>query len=101
MIDKNESTHDGMKDITEHMHSYVPQESNQLIRIMSVGDQLTVERQGAAQEDVRDGETPAKKRLGLMPVTGDFHLLGNFYQVKKKKKPSKQTNKRQKKINYL
>jgi hypothetical protein len=41
VINKNESTHDGMRDITEHMQSYVPEDDdNRLIRILSVGDQL-------------------------------------------------------------
>ena len=82
VIDHNESTHEGMRSITEYMHKYVPQHENgDLIRILSIGDQMTVERQAATQEEVRDEETPAKKLEGLMPVTGDFHLLGNFYQV--------------------
>ena len=72
-----------MKDITAHQHTYVPGHTSdeKPIRTLSVGDQLTVERQCKTLEDVRDSKTANKRQDGLMPVFGDFHLLGNYYQV--------------------
>ena len=51
---KNESTTEGMKDISIHQHGYVPgRNTERPIRILSVGDQLTCERQSKAIEDAR------------------------------------------------
>lgn len=79
---ENENTTEGMRAVTVHTHTYVPgHETNRPVRILSAGDQLTCERQSKALEDVRDAPTPSERQEGLMPVTGDFHLLANYYQV--------------------
>ncbi len=81
---ENENTTEGMKNITAYQHGYVPGHgTDKPVRILSAGDQLTCERQSKALEDVRDSATAGLnlRQDGLMPVTGDFHLLGNFYQV--------------------
>lgn len=81
---ENENSTEGMKNITIYQHQYVPGHRTETpVRILSAGDQLTVERQSKALEDVRDTASVdlTLRQDGLMPVTGDFHLLGNFYQV--------------------
>ena len=80
---ENENTTEGMSAITAHQHIYVPgHDTEKPVRILSAGDQLTCERQSKALEDVRDSITPSKRHDGLIPVTGDFHLLANYYQVR-------------------
>lgn len=72
-----------MPDIVAHQHSYVPGNATDTpIRTIVAGDLLTCERTSAAMEDVRNSKTKSGRREGMIPIISDFHLLGNFYQVK-------------------
>ena len=74
---------EGMPDIVEHQHTYVPGHANDKpVRTVVAGDLMTCERTSAAMEDVRNAQTKSGRREGMIPVIADFHLLGNFYQVR-------------------
>ena len=55
IIDCNETTNDGMIEIMQCMHKLVPGHNTEhLVRTLSFGDLLTVERQENAQEQLKD-----------------------------------------------
>ena len=56
-------------------------DSNHLIRIFSIGDLLTVERQQNAQDDLSDSASPSVRLEGLIPGLADFHSYGNLVEV--------------------
>ena len=78
----NENTSEGIANIMQHLHTYVPgHDTDQTSMTMCGGDLLTVERESNAQEDKQDSTTHSRKLLGLMPVLEDWHTLANFYVV--------------------
>lgn len=70
-----------MLQIMRHQHQYVPKSNNNLLRTLSVGDLLTVERAQNAQIDVSDHPTSEERLEGLIPAFADFHTYGNFLEV--------------------
>ena len=82
IIDCNESTTEGIIDIMQFQHKLLPgHDTDNILRTLSVGDLLTVERQQNAQEILSDGPTPSKRLEGLIPTLADFHAYGNFLEV--------------------
>ena len=71
-----------MIDIMQEQHKLVPgHNSPHLVRTLSFGDLLTVERQQNAQEDLKDSATPSGRLERLIPALADFHSCGNFMEV--------------------
>ena len=65
-----------------YQHQFVRgHDSNHLVRIFSIGDLLTVERQQNAQDDLSDSASPSARLEGLIPGLADFHSYGNFMEV--------------------
>ena len=65
-----------------YQHQFVPgHDSNHLVRIFSIGDLLTVERQQNAQDDLSDSASALARLEGLTPGLADFHSYGNFMEV--------------------
>ena len=61
---------------------FVPgHDSDHLVRVLSVGDLLTVERQQNVQDDLIDSASPSARLEGLIPGLADFHSYGNFMEV--------------------
>ena len=82
ILDSDETTTDGMIDIMQEQHKLVPgHNSSHLVRTLSFGDLLTVERQQNAQEDLKDSATSSGRLEGLIPALADFHSYGNFMEV--------------------
>ena len=55
VIDENENAEEGIIEILKLQHQLVPGHgSNNLVRLFSVGDLLTVEREQNAQENLQD-----------------------------------------------
>ena len=79
---ENENTTEGIYKIMHHLHQYVPGHgSDKVIPIISAGDLLTCERESSCKAEQQNSTTPSTHLEGLVPVIGDFHALGNFYQV--------------------
>lgn len=72
---KNEACHSDMVDIMKTMHSYLGSDYPVDRRVASGGDQLTCERQFAAQRHLMDGDTPRDRLQLLEPQTEDWHCL--------------------------
>ena len=63
-------------------HQLVPgYGSDHLVRLFSVGDLLTVEREQNAQENLQDSPSSSSRLEGLIPASADFHTYGNFMEV--------------------
>ena len=72
---KNESSRSDMIDIMRCMQNYLGEDYPRERRVLSGGDQVTCERQVAAQRHMMDGDT-IEDRLGLLePLTEDWHCL--------------------------
>lgn len=65
----------------KYQHKLIPGNDSQHVRVFSVGDLLTVEREQNAQEDLRDSPTCSSRLEGLIPALADFHTFGNFMEV--------------------
>ena len=72
---KNEACGPDMVDIMQAMHGYLGPDCPSDLRIASGGDQLTCERQIAAQRHMMDGDTPAERLALLEPQIEDWHCL--------------------------
>ena len=60
-------------------HQLVPGHgSAHLVRLFSVGDLLTVEREQNAQENLQDSLSSSWRLEGLIPALADFHTYVNF-----------------------
>ena len=82
VIDENENTEEGIIEIMKLQHQLVPGHgSDTLVRLFSVGDLLTVERQQNAQENLQDSPSRTSRLEGLIPALADFHTYGNFMEV--------------------
>jgi len=82
ILDCNEATTEGMIEIMRYQHKLVPGNNTEaIVRTLSVGDLLTVERQQNAQEDLRDSTTSSTRMEGLISALADFHSYGNFMEV--------------------
>jgi len=82
LLNCNEAKTEGIIEISQYQHKLVPgNNTDTVIRMLSVGDLLTVERQQNAQEDMRDSATPSSRLEGLIPALADFHSYGNFMEV--------------------
>ena len=68
---KNEACGPDMVDIMQAMHGYLGPDCPSDLRIASGGDQLTCERQIAAQRHMMDGDTPAERLALLEPQIED------------------------------
>ena len=63
-------------------HKLVPGHgSNHMVRMFSIGDLLTTEREQHAQDDLCDSASPSARLEGLIPGLADFHSYGNFMEV--------------------
>lgn len=72
---KNEASSGDMIDIMTIMHQYLGSDYQDDCRLLSGGDQLTIERQIGSQRHRMDGDT-VKERLGVLePVTEDWHCM--------------------------
>ena len=66
----------------QEQHTVVPGHgTDNLLRIFSVGDLLTGEREQNAQDDLQEGDTTSKRLEGLIPAKADFHTFRNFLEV--------------------
>ena len=63
-------------------HFVLGHDSDHLVRIFSIGDLLTVERQQNAQDDFSDSASPSARLEGLMPGLTIFHPYRNFMEVR-------------------
>ena len=82
VIDCNESTSDGIIDIMEYLHQYVPGHNKEgPVKILSGGDLLTAEREFNAQQDLRDFDKFSDRLHGLVPNIEDMHTYANFMCV--------------------
>ena len=65
-----------------YQHQFVPgHDSDHLVRIFSIRDLLTVERQQNAQDDLSYSASPSARLEALIPGLPDFHSYGNFMEV--------------------
>ena len=79
---ESENSADGIYKIMHHLHKYVPgHDSDAPTPVISAGDLLTCERESACKREQGNSDTKSECLHGLVPVIGDFHALGNFYQV--------------------
>ena len=63
-------------------HQLVPGHgSDHLVRLFSVGDLLTVEREQNTQENIQDSPSSSSRLEELIPALADFHTYGNFMEV--------------------
>ena len=76
VIDSNASTSDGIIDIVDYLHQYVPGHNKEgLVKILSVGDLLT---DFNAQQDLRDLDKFSDRLHGLVPNIEDMHTYTNL-----------------------
>ena len=79
VIDSNASTSDGIIDIVDYLHQYVPWHNKEgLVKILSVGDLLT---DFNAQQDLRDLDKFSDRLHGLVPNIEDMHTYTNLMCV--------------------
>ena len=76
VLDKDENISEEIVDIMEFYNMYITDGY-----VLTFGDELTVERQHGALEDMRRGRTHSERLEGLIPVLSDFHAFGNFLEV--------------------
>ena len=81
ILNKSEQTTEGIIDIMEEQHKLVPVLCNGLVRLLTCGDLMTLEREINAQIDKEDSFTAAQRLEGLIPILADFHTYGNFLEV--------------------
>ena len=63
-------------------HQLVPGHGpDHLVRLFSVGDLLTVEREENTQENLQDSTSSSSRLEGLIPALVDFHTYGHFMEV--------------------
>ena len=62
-------------------HFVLGHDSDHLVRIFSIGDLLTVERQQNAQDDLSDSASPSGWLEGLIPGLAGSHSDGHFMEV--------------------
>ena len=72
---KNECCGPDMVDIMQTLQGYLGPDYPSERRVASGGDQLTCERQAAAQHHLMDGDTPADRLDLLEPQAEDWHCL--------------------------
>ena len=78
---KNEALHSDMVDIILHMHDYLGEDNPLPHKVLSGGDQLTCERQTAAQRHRMDGDSPREQLQLVEPQCEDWHALMCFLKV--------------------
>ena len=98
---KNEMEYADMLSILDHVHTYVPVQSNSIMNsfsnpvtgepvfvnqqsvhpVLFGGDQLTVCRARGAQDIRRNGRDATQKLEGLIPVSEDWHTKVCLLQV--------------------
>ena len=82
IIDFNEASTEGIIEIMRHEHQFsAGHDSDNLVRIFSIGDLLTVERQQNAQDNLSNSASPSARLEGLIPGLADFYSYGNLMEV--------------------
>ena len=76
---KNETKHAEMLAIMQCQQSYLGDDFSG--RVLSGGDQLTIERQRGAKHHVMDGDTSKERLECLEPKIEDWHALQTFLIV--------------------
>lgn len=75
VLHKNEAYGPDMIDIMQSLHEYLGSDYQTDRRVASGGDQLTCERQAAAQRHMMHEDTPLERLDILEPVAEDWHCL--------------------------
>ena len=81
---ENENTTEGMLNILEHIHSYLPSggdDSDVFDSTTCIGDQLTVERAVNAIMSRQNGYTKEERLANINIGIADWHADMNFLQV--------------------
>ena len=78
---KNEAKHKDMLDIMRLLQDYLGDNYPDNRQVLSGGDQMTCERQVAAQRHMMDGNTEEERLEHLKPVIEDWHCLVAFIGV--------------------
>ena len=78
---KNEAKHKDMLDIMRLLQDYLGDNYPDNRQVLSGGDQMTCERQVAAQRHMMDGNTEEERLEHLKPVIEDWHCLVTFIGV--------------------
>ena len=84
MIPENENEREGMTEIMELLHKYVPNcvgGSKDIKKIGFAGDQLTVERARNCQLIQAHSNSQTEALQGLMPFASDWHAELTILQV--------------------
>ena len=88
VIPKNENSREGMIDIMENLHAYVPiapssgdVEEKHLKKVLFGGDQLTVARARTAQHTRINSDSHSNALHGLVPFAADWHAEFNLMEV--------------------
>ena len=79
---KNEACGPDMVDIMQTLQGYLGVDYPPNRKVAFGGDQLTCERQRAAQRHMMDGDTPADRLTLLEPQVEDWHCLVCFLMVR-------------------
>lgn len=79
---KNEAKHRDMLDIMKTLQRYLGEDYPDKHPVLSGGDQMTCERQVAAQRHMMDGNTEEERLEHLTPVIEDWHCLVAFLTVR-------------------
>ena len=78
---KNEAKNKDMLDIKKMLQDYLGENYPDNRPVLSGGDQMTSERQVAAQRHIMDGNTEEERLEHLKPVVEDWHCLVAFIGV--------------------
>lgn len=82
VIDENENTEEGIIENLKLQHQLVSGHgSDNLVRLFSVGDLLTVEGQQNAQENLQDSPNISARLEGWILALADFHMYGIIMEV--------------------
>ncbi|XP_066935606.1 uncharacterized protein, partial [Clytia hemisphaerica] len=76
IVNKSEQTTEGIIDIMEEQHKFLPILCNGLVRLLTAGDLVTVEREINTQIDKEDSFTSSQRLEGLIPILADVHTYG-------------------------
>ena len=88
VIPSNENTREGMINIMEQLHAYVPvtqshgdMEEKHLKEVLLGGDQLTAARARSAQRTRINSDSQTDALQGLVPFASDWHAEFNLMEV--------------------
>ena len=82
IINENENTEEGIIEIMKMQYHLAPgHSSDHHVRLFSVGDLLTIEREQNALENLQDSPIRSSSLEGLILALADFHTYGNFMEV--------------------